>query len=241
MSVPTYYLRRQAFVCFSNRHYVMLDLLADMYLRVEKGPFDAAAPCIHLSPLLRKSVRNSGNPELSVESRALLSELIARRLLTENPDQANDSASESVAIPVQTLIGGEGDISLISCLHHIFSFMAASRAAAIWLKGPIAQTVSRVTERKSRRAYRSPQFNVDRARALISIFRRLRPFYNRQYLCLFDSLALLIFLAKYDIFSTWVFGVQSEPFSAHCWVQHDEFLLSDTVDRVHIYTPLLAV
>jgi hypothetical protein len=241
MNFPTYYLRRQAFACFSNGHYVMLDLLADMYLRIEKGPFEAVARCIHLSPPLARSAHNSGNHELTVESRVLLSELLARRLLTEDPGQANDGASESMAIPVQTLAGSEEDMSLVPCLRHIVSFTAASRAAATWLKGPIAQTVSRVTERKSRRACRAPQFNVDRARSLISIFCRLRPFYNRQYLCLFDSLALLNFLAKYDIFPTWVFGVQSEPFSAHCWVQHGEFLLNDSVDRVGIYTPLLAV
>jgi len=241
MNAPTYYLRRQAFVCLSNQHYVMLDLLADMYLRMEKGPFEAVARCMHLPPPLGKSAHNFGNPELSVECHALLGELLARRLLTEDPGQANDRASESMAIPLQTLIGGEEHINLVACLRHFFSFMAASGAAAAWLKEPIAQTVNRVTERKSRRALRSPQFNVDRARALISIFCQLRPIYNRQYLCLFDSLALLNFLAKYDIFPSWVFGVQSEPFSAHCWVQQDEFLLNDTVDRVGIYTPLLAV
>jgi Transglutaminase-like superfamily len=241
MNAPTYYLRRQAFVCFSNRHYIMLDLLADMYFRMEKGPFEAVADCIHLSPPLGRSVHDSLNPELSVESRALLGELLARRLLTENPDQANNWASESLAIPVETLIGDKGTVSFASCLRHIFSFVAASRAAAHWLKGPIAQTVSRVKERKSRRAYRSARFNVDRERFLIAVFCQLRPFYNRQYLCLFDSLALLNFLARYDIFPTWVFGVQSEPFNAHCWVQNGGFLLNDTADRVGIYTPILAV
>jgi hypothetical protein len=241
MNLPTYYLQKHSFVCLSDRHYVILDLLADMYLRVEKEPFEALANCTYLSPLLSTNSYEPGSRELTAESRILMSELLARGLLTEHPDQASVCAAWSVAKPVQTLMSDAGSTSLIHCLPHMFSFMASARVTAAWLKQPISQTVSRVFERKRRRAHRTSEFNLDRVRALISAFCRLRPFYNRRYLCLFDSLALLNFLARYGIFPTWVFGVQSEPFAAHCWVQRNGILLNDTVDRVRVYTPILAV
>jgi hypothetical protein len=98
-----------------------------------------------------------------------------------------------------------------------------------------------VLERKRRDERAVKEFSVDRARILVSVFIRLRPFYDRKYLCLFDSLALLDFLARYALFPTWVFGVQSEPFAAHCWIQQDGFLVNDTVERVDAYTPVMAV
>ncbi|HEX3913133.1 MAG TPA: lasso peptide biosynthesis B2 protein [Steroidobacteraceae bacterium] len=241
MNIPTYYLRNHTFACLCDRHYVILDLLADMYLRVEKRNFEALVHCTNVWSLSSTYPHESRNGTLTDESRTLLSELIARGLLTENPDHANGTPEISVSIPVQTLMSDVERIDLNHCVRRVFSFLASAAIAAVWLKQPISQTVSWVIERKRRRKHAPAQFNVDLARDLIAIFCRLRPFYNRRYLCLFDSLALLNFLARYDIFPTWVFGVQSEPFAAHCWVQHDEFVLNDTVDRVRLYTPLMAV
>jgi hypothetical protein len=38
-----------------------------------------------------------------------------------------------------------------------------------------------------------------------------------------------------------VLGIRLQPFSAHCWVQHGEFLINDTLDRVRTYAPVLVV
>jgi hypothetical protein len=241
VNLPTYYLREDSFVCLADRHYVILDLLADKYLRVEKQPFEALAPLTSLSSSPSANSRESRNHELTAESRILLSELLERGLLTENPDKANARAVETVAKPIETLTTEVCSASVTLSMRYIPAFTSSVRLAAAWLKQPISQTVDRVIDRKRRRGQRPEQFNTDRARVLISIFCRLRPFHNRQFLCLFDSLALLNFLARYEIFPTWVFGVQSEPFAAHCWVQHNDILLNDTLDGVSAYTPLLAV
>jgi len=76
---------------------------------------------------------------------------------------------------------------------------------------------------------------------LVSTFHGLRPFFPRDYLCLFDSLALFIFLANHGVSPRWVFGVQSDPFAAHCWLQEGPLLLNDTLDRVTPYTPIMSV
>jgi hypothetical protein len=59
--------------------------------------------------------------------------------------------------------------------------------------------------------------------------------------CLHDSLALLEFLARYDIFPDWAFGVRARPFVAHCWVQHGDIVFNDTVEHVAGYTPIMVV
>jgi hypothetical protein len=43
------------------------------------------------------------------------------------------------------------------------------------------------------------------------------------------------------VFPRWVFGVQSRPFAAHCWLQLGGVVLNDTVDHVKRYTPIMVV
>jgi len=85
----------------------------------------------------------------------------------------------------------------------------------------------------------APDF--DRARSLVRVFARLRWYYPRPYLCLFDSLALLHFLARFDLFPDWVFGVSADPFEAHCSVQLGDVVLNDTVERVSALIPIMSV
>jgi hypothetical protein len=59
--------------------------------------------------------------------------------------------------------------------------------------------------------------------------------------CLFDSLALIHFLAQYGLYPDWVFGVSADPFEAHCWVQAGQVVLNDTVERVSAFTPILTI
>jgi hypothetical protein len=59
--------------------------------------------------------------------------------------------------------------------------------------------------------------------------------------CLHDSLAVLEFLARHELFPTWVFGVRARPFAAHCWVQHADIVLNDTFEHVSSYVPIMVV
>jgi hypothetical protein len=84
-------------------------------------------------------------------------------------------------------------------------------------------------------------FDWARARECAQIFKTLRPWYPRDFLCLFDSLALLEFLAAEEIFADWVFGVRAEPFEAHCWVQREQVALNDSIERVSTFVPIMRV
>src|SRR5690606_29402397 len=69
------------------------------------------------------------------------------------------------------------------------------------------------------------------ARAMVPIERR----------CLLDSLALLDWLGDAARHAKLVFGVRTDPFGAHCWLQTEHSLLTDAHDTVGSFVPVLSV
>lgn len=57
--------------------------------------------------------------------------------------------------------------------------------------------------------------------------------------CLRDSFALLDFLRHLPARPRIVFGVRTDPFRAHCWIQHEGLLLNEVVDLANLFTPIL--
>jgi hypothetical protein len=108
---------------------------------------------------------------------------------------------------------------------------------------PIQSIVEAARDRKARRTKRGlGEPDPVRLQALVNAFTRMRPlFYTRRSACLLDSLTLMHFLGAEGIHPQWVFGVKTEPFDAHCWVQHGELVLNDVPDRVRQYSPILVV
>jgi hypothetical protein len=243
MQLPQYCLRDQAFICLAGRYYVILDLLRDKYLCIERHQLDSIKHRI-ACPQPSTGISLDAAPPVSAgnERSALISELVESGLLIANSACRTSCLTPIPRTPTEVADYAADSVSLLRCSAHLPSFFTAARSANYSLKHTsIAHTVRRVLERKRRDERAVKEFSVDRARILVSVFIRLRPFYDRKYLCLFDSLALLDFLARYALFPTWVFGVQSEPFAAHCWIQQDGFLVNDTVERVDAYTPVMAV
>jgi hypothetical protein len=52
---------------------------------------------------------------------------------------------------------------------------------------------------------------------------------------------MIEFLAAFGVLGSWVFGVQTLPFGAHCWVQLGDTVINDTVEHVRGYTPIMMV
>lgn len=75
----------------------------------------------------------------------------------------------------------------------------------------------------------------------VTVFRQLLPWAPFPGVCLYRSFFLLSFLRRYGFDATWVFGVQTWPFEAHCWLQAGDVVLDDRLDHVRPFTPILAV
>lgn len=59
--------------------------------------------------------------------------------------------------------------------------------------------------------------------------------------CLQRAFQIRRVLARRGIRPDWVFGVRTWPFAAHCWLQIDDLVIADTLDRVNRYTPIMVV
>ncbi|MGH9587636.1 MAG: lasso peptide biosynthesis B2 protein, partial [Acidobacteriaceae bacterium] len=84
-------------------------------------------------------------------------------------------------------------------------------------------------------------FDPARAAPLCSAYARMRVIATGPRQCLFDALALKLFLAKYGVFPDWIFGVRINPFAAHCWLQDGRTVLNDSLDSVRRFTPIMTV
>jgi len=72
-------------------------------------------------------------------------------------------------------------------------------------------------------------------------FNRTRRIVPIDTVCLLDSLALHRVLVHRGQCPLLVIGVRLNPFAAHCWVQTDDIVLNDAVERATTYTPILVI
>jgi hypothetical protein len=242
--MPQYALARHVFVCVKDEHVVFLDLRQDRYFALEstrttglgglvpgwpvsdsstvsvaQGPEDGATPAV-LTLLMDKGILvpegKSGKAAAPILPEELRGDLTA-----EDPDV-------------------EPQITVMTCCR----FVAAVARAALMLKyRTLESVIDRVAQRASggRPLTRQP-LDMSRAQTLVGTFAALRPFFfTTKDACLFDALALSEFLAGYGIYPRWIFGVQTRPFAAHCWLQLEGIVFNDTVEHVKRYQPIMVV
>lgn len=75
----------------------------------------------------------------------------------------------------------------------------------------------------------------------VALFARWLPWVPAQGTCLYRAFFLRRLLWERGLVADWVFGVTTWPFSAHCWLQVEDLLLDDDVDRVRAYRPIMVV
>lgn len=73
---------------------------------------------------------------------------------------------------------------------------------------------------------------------LVDSFHRWIPYAPVSGKCLLRAFMLLRFLRRHGRDAYWVFGVATWPFRAHCWLQIDDMVLDDDVERVRAFTPI---
>jgi hypothetical protein len=230
---PRYFLSSQAFMCATGYHWVLLDLESDKYLAIHRRDFEPLTQWLHGSAAIRTLAG-----ECSCATFELAGELVRRKLLTTLPQDGKVITGPTIAPSTKALPQAAFGDRIAPHLKHLPSFLVACAKADHWLRRKtIAQIVRGVKQRKEL----SHSHGVGAAEDLVRAFNVLRPIYPRDYLCLFDSLALIEFMAAHRFFPTWVFGVTSDPFMAHCWVQEGDIVLNDTVEHVAAFAPLMAV
>jgi Transglutaminase-like superfamily len=246
--MPPYLLGNDIFAAASGTNVVLLDLTHDAYLTLSADD----------AQLLRHSIGGwpavAANMTLPVERRTsacaqLTADMLSRGLITDVPTQGKLAAPLEYVSPKATLIEPATVFSPIARAgiplesSHVWRFALAIGAAVTSLRSRgLCRTVHRVAGRKRLRATHGVATNSQDLRDLVCIFNTLRPFaYASAQACLLHSLSLIMFLRLYEIYPMWMFGVATEPFAAHSWVQSGEMLLNDSLERVERYTPIMAV
>jgi hypothetical protein len=236
-----FFLQSHVFICRGKRHWVILDVNRDKYLCVDRRQFEALGPSLQ-GWEESTSPSGSGAAPVPEDAVALASNLLDLDILSDRATHAKDARPTAYPLPTEALDPDLPVCSRRSSGTHAGSFFSSSARASRELRRQRFQlTVEAVRARKSRNASRGDRPDFERTRSLVSVFERLRLFYPRSYLCLFDSLALIHFLARFDVYPDWVFGVNADPFEAHCWVQAGNVVLNDTVARVSGFTTIMYV
>lgn len=234
-------LQSHVYMCQTNGHFVFLDLKKDEYTGLDRSQTHILEDYFCGA----RSYYDSEKREALRETNAigvLLKSLTDGGLLTTEPTGGKPPASTSITQPTAPLLSDDASSTFSLKSTDVWSFFLATAHASVVLRWrSIESIVSQVQSRKRRHLGKSESFDFDKARRLVAMFNALRVFYGREYLCLFDSLALINFLSHYNVYPSWVYGVTAEPFQAHCWVQEGDYVFNEAVEIATNYTPIMAV
>ncbi|ANO50071.1 lasso peptide biosynthesis B2 protein [Woeseia oceani] len=228
-------LAKHAYVCLADERLIFSDVRHDRYQCLDLRNTQTA---LRLFPQIRSlDLLGSSDSDQEQVKRIDLA-LKGAGLLVDGNSDGKLSVPVRIAAPKKSFDLRQNN----GCpqASHCMAFLkAALSASAKYRFLSLQRIIEGVHRRKSRQAdldHNDPEKLLE----LVAVFHRLRPYYVREYLCRFDSLALIEFLAHYRHFPEWVFGVTGEPFAAHCWVQEGNMVLNDTVDFVRRFTPIMA-
>jgi hypothetical protein len=238
MTMSKYLLANHAFLCRAGRHYVFLDLKADRYWAIAREHLEALGPSLRGWP---ESGQAPALPEDEEAGNAChLGDVFVRRgLLTTDPAAGRDVASTRFPLPERGLPQKGQPMIRQPGPWHVSNFIIASCSATAKRRW---RPISKIIGKPARHSRSKPNgFDEDRCRDLVAVFSALRPYFPEKSSCLLDSFMLIEFLARYEIRPHWVFGVRTAPFSAHCWVQHEDLVLNDTPDHVGSFAPIMVI
>ena len=236
-----YLLAPHVYPCVSGQHVVLMDLERDKYV--------AVVPAHRLAAWVRGwpvgCVDAAGAPgDADAQSRALVAQMLAHGMLVSDPHVGKPAVPVAAVRATRSLVEFDLDTRPRTGGALLWRFSRSYLQAQLSLKlRPMQAIVETVRDRRTERAARGAAApEPARLRELVTAFARLRPlFYTLRRACLLDSLTMVRFLDAEGIYPDWVFGVKTEPFDAHCWIQQGEAVLNDAPDRVRQYSPILVV
>ena len=232
---PAYFLARHVYAARVESVVILLDSKLDDYILIES----------HLATnfvaLLSDGAALHHHRSRSDEFQSLVEELCDRSLITSDlccgkPLEFLDMIANGLEIP-----GPRIDALPKIRLHDITAMAAAVIRAFFLLKiRDIHAAIQYVRKLQTRGL--SHRSSARDPSELVEIYHRVRPiFYSSKDQCLFNSLVLIIFLAKHSIYPSWCFGVKINPFLAHCWVEDEQWLYNDQYMRTYRYTPIMRI
>lgn len=238
--MPQFYLSTHVYSCVTKEGVIFLDLKQDEYTGLGRAEAGALGTLVHGWPMCERApAERALAPEFDPLSLAM--QMKERGLLTE--DRAAGKIAAPTALQRAQAALDHDDLERPPAIRFVdvANFIIAYIVAALGLRW---LSLERMARRVGRRRMENGTSSIDvrRARELVGIFYRLRPFaYTARDQCLFDSLVMVEYLSRYRLYPQWVFGVTTGPFAAHSWVQGDGVVFNATLERAREFTPILAI
>jgi Transglutaminase-like superfamily len=234
-----HFLSKDCFVCKMGCYWIILSASSDRYLCVAHA--ELASIGNRLSGWKDQSLESTHPSSPDATENSLLESLTSNRIITSNPELGKPFTESQYIVPKNCIDTPEpGGAANVSFRWIVRFFLACATVDWQLRSNALSHTLARIERRRRRAESSVASWNTEYASRLVAAFKVLRPLYPRPYLCLFESLALLEFLASYNCFPQVVFGVVADPFQAHCWLQKGSSILNDDLERVGRYRPILS-
>jgi hypothetical protein len=240
MNFTTHFLSKDCFVCKMGSYWIILSARRDRYLCVAHE--ELASIGGRLDGWQDQSLALNHPSSSEADANALIDSLSSNGIITDDPMLGKSFTESEYLAPDGQLEARETIVSSKIPFPLGARFFLACGATDWRLRTQsFSRTLARIIRCRRHADSSNVIYNAAYASRLVGLFNVLRPLYPRSYLCLFDSLALLEFLAGCRVFPHVVFGVVADPFQAHCWVQEGSTILNDDLERVRRYKPILSV
>jgi hypothetical protein len=241
-SLPSHWLPNHVYVCPSRSGAIFLDIRADRYVGIGAGDAAALYGIVRGWPMLRYSVEGDLSALVVNE---LVTNLVSRGLLVSTEHPGKPVTEISLKPPDEQALASIGQDTRSTrriVLPDLWRFASACLEAS-WLLHlhSFEHVVRYVVARKNRALAKGVVFDPEKAAVLTSRFRILRVFvFTAKNHCLFHTICLLGYLARHGLHPTWMIGVESAPFAAHSWVQHERWVLDATPEQICFFTPIFS-
>jgi Transglutaminase-like superfamily len=240
---PMYLLQPYVYVCFAREAAIALNLQSDEYVGFDSAQVHALAKVV---PGLARlaGIQCEEFDFDDVEAVALADALVHRGVLTRDRRLGKRAAPVNVP-PLEPHASRPLPTARPLSWRILRSCVTACGTAAVNLRiRGLAGCVRRIVNLKARenaaraitKSSQQDMWQLTRDFAVAKTF-----LYTAKDKCLFDSVALIEFLAKHEVYPTFVIGVRPNPFAAHCWVQYGVHALNGEPGLMRRYTPILAI
>ena len=207
--------------CETEGRCLFLDLRQDRYFCLGDG---AAASFARLVAGLR----------LDAEDHARLTGMVAKRILRDAPGAAPPQPCHAPATPRASLFDTAERATTASVINALLMYrLVALRLRILGLERTLA-ALPKCRRNAGKRA-------ATRAVMIASAFRQAGSFATTRDQCLAHSIAVAAGMRRHGLAAALIIGVHLRPFHAHCWVQHDDAVVNDSLDNVRDFTPILVL
>lgn len=235
-----YTLAPHAYACYIDEIVILLDVRTDKYFGVSAQDAFTLTSLVEGWPALPATTRNTGQ---QADDEAVLTRMLKDGFICESSPKLQARKLIKAAAPLNPLIDGY-DIEPYSIKAiDVVRFLVSSAVASLTFRLlSFHAIVKRATARATRMSAHISKDEIALLRRHVAVYFRLRPLLFRSHnRCLFDSLALSLFLFRYKLRPQWVFGVATVPFGSHCWLQYADIVINDEPEHAAKFTQIMVI